>query len=121
MIYEKMELIVSFSFKASHSVKIYGVREETHRHRFLCEVILEGEPNEYGIVEDFIKVDKIVKDMIVQRFHNKNLNEFIENPTAEELAKEIYKILKPYFEAQNYRLKAIRVYESPRFSVYYQP
>ncbi len=115
-----MELRVQFAFRAEHSVRIDGIREESHRHRFRGEVILEGEPDP-DIVVDFLKVDRILKEQVVQRFHGKNLNDFFENPTTEHIAKAIFEILSPHLNGPNYRLVGIVLWESPRFSVLYRP
>ncbi len=115
-----MELRVQFSFRAEHSVRIQGVREETHRHRFRGEVILEGTPNP-DIVVDFLYVDRILQEHVVQRFHGKNLNAFFDNPTAEHIARAIFEILEPLLHGPNYRLIGVVLWESPRFSVYYRP
>ncbi len=115
-----MELRVQGFFRAHHSVVINGEREESHRHRFVVEVTVEGEPVE-GVVLDFLKIDRILRERVLQRFNGTNLNDFFENPTAENIAREIYRLLKEPLSGPHYRLVAVTLWESPRYSVTYRP
>lgn len=115
-----MKLSVRVSFRASHSVKINNKREDHHTHRFQVELTIEGEPTP-DIIVDFLEVDRIAKEKIVSLFHQKNLNDFMENPTAENIAKKIFQLVEPELSDKNYKLVAVKVWESPRYSVEYHP
>ena len=99
---------------------IDGEREESHRHRFVVEVTVAGDPVD-GVVLDFLKIDRILRERVLQRFNGTNLNDFFENPTAENIAREIYRLLKDDLTGPNYRLAAVTLWESPRYSVTYRP
>ena len=50
-------------------------------------MVLRGEPDPYsGIFVDFGDVEKTVKEHVLDRVDHTNLNDFIENPTAENIA-----------------------------------
>ncbi len=115
-----MELRVQGFFRAYHSVVIDGEREESHRHRFIVEVTVEGEPVD-GVVLDFLKIDRILREQVLYRFNGTNLNDFFENPTAENLVREIFRLLKPHLTGPHYRLTAVTLWESPRYRVTYRP
>ncbi len=115
-----MKLNVRFSFRASHSVKINNIREDNHTHRFQVELSIEGVPSP-DIIVDFLEVDRIAKDKVVSLFHQKNLNDLMENPTAENIARKIFHLLEPELTGKNYKLIAVKVWESPRYSVEYHP
>ncbi len=115
-----MELKVQGFFRAYHSVVINGEREESHRHRFVVEVTVEGEPVD-GVVLDFLKIDQALRERVIHRFNGTHLNDFFENPTAENLAREIFRLLQDVLTGPNYRLKAVTLWESPRYSVTYRP
>ena len=49
-------------------------------------MVLRGEPDPYsGIFVDFTDVEKTVKEQVLDRVDHTNLNDFIENPTAENI------------------------------------
>lgn len=59
-----------------------------HGHTWWVEVEISGDPDKNGIVVDFTEV----KDKI-NKFDHQLLNDFIEAPTAENIAKEIYEMI----------------------------
>jgi 6-pyruvoyltetrahydropterin/6-carboxytetrahydropterin synthase len=94
-----------------------------HGHNYELIVKLVGEVNkETGYVFDLKLLNDIIKDEIVERFDHRNLNldtiEFKElNPTAENIARVIYEILRPKIDIV-YDLE-ITLYETPRNYVVY--
>jgi 6-pyruvoyltetrahydropterin/6-carboxytetrahydropterin synthase len=89
-----------------------------HGHNYELEVKVTGRPDKKtGYVMDLKLLADLVKREIHSRFDHKNLNldtkEFKEvNPTAENIAIVIYKLLRPHIE-KKLDLK-IRLYETPR-------
>jgi 6-pyruvoyltetrahydropterin/6-carboxytetrahydropterin synthase len=94
-----------------------------HGHNYELEIKVTGEIDERtGFVMDMKKLSDIVKDVVVEKFDHKNLNldtvEFKKlNPTAENIAVVIYRLLRPRIE-EKLDLQ-IRLYETPRNYVEY--
>lgn len=94
-----------------------------HGHNYELEVKLTGKPDKKtGYVMDMKLLSDLIKKEIHTRFDHKNLNldtkEFKNlNPTAENIAVVIYKLLRPHI-AKKMDLH-IRLYETPRNFVEY--
>lgn len=94
-----------------------------HGHNYELEIKVTGEIDEKtGFVMDMKKLSDLVQEVVVEKFDHKNLNldteEFRElNPTAENIAVVIYKLLRPRIE-NSLELK-LRLYETPRNYVEY--
>ncbi len=94
-----------------------------HGHNYELIVKVVGEPDiETGFVIDLKMLSEIIEENILNRFDHKNLNLDIKefealNPTAENIAIVIYKILReklnPALELQ------VRLYETERNFVEY--
>ena len=121
------EISVEVAFEAAHFIKNYpGKCARLHGHNWIVEAIVEGnELNELGILIDF-KILKTELNKILEEFDHRFLNEleiFAEkNPTAENLAKEIFeKLSASEIFTGNAKLKAVKVHESPKSCVTYFP
>jgi 6-pyruvoyltetrahydropterin/6-carboxytetrahydropterin synthase len=94
-----------------------------HGHNYELEIKVVGKPNkETGYVMDLKELGDLVKQEIHSRFDHKNLNldtaEFKKvNPTAENIAVVIYKLLRPHIH-KKLDLQ-VRLYETPRNFVEY--
>ncbi|WP_425390895.1 6-pyruvoyl trahydropterin synthase family protein [Ekhidna sp.] len=94
-----------------------------HGHNYEVIVSLTGEPDvDTGYVYDMKKLSNLIKDKVLNRFDHKNLNldvsEFKNlNPTAENIVKVIYDLLRPEVEDE-YEMK-ITLYETERNYVEY--
>lgn len=94
-----------------------------HGHNYELVIKLTGEPDPVtGYVYDLKLLSDLVQEKIVERFDHKNLNldvaEFASlNPTAENIAVVIYRILRPEID-ESLDLH-IRLYETPRNFVEY--
>ena len=94
-----------------------------HGHNYDLIVKIVGNINpDTGYVYDLKVLNEIIKNEIIERFDHKNLNldtvEFKRlNPTAENIAKVIYDILRAKIEEQ-FDLE-ITLYETPRNYVVY--
>lgn len=94
-----------------------------HGHNYEVIIKLTGYPDEKtGYVYDLKKLSDLIKSQIITKFDHKNLNldteEFRDlNPTAENIARIIYQILRNRIEEQ-LELKVI-LYETERNYVEY--
>ncbi|RYY64490.1 MAG: 6-carboxytetrahydropterin synthase [Chitinophagaceae bacterium] len=94
-----------------------------HGHNYELEIKVTGDVDpRTGFVMDMKVLSELVQEQVVERFDHKNLNldtkEFRElNPTAENIAIVIYRLLRPYIDNQ-LDLK-LRLYETPRNYVEY--
>ena len=94
-----------------------------HGHNYEIEVKVTGLQDERtGYVIDLKNLSTLIRREVLERFDHKNLNldvaEFKDlNPTAENIAIVIYKILRPQID-QKLDLQ-IRLYETPRNFVEY--
>ncbi len=92
-----------------------------HNYELIVKVIGEVDPAT-GYVMDMKVLSDLIADNVLERFDHKNLNEDVTefkqlNPTAENIAIVIFKILRPLID-QTLSLQ-IRLYETPRNFVEY--
>lgn len=94
-----------------------------HGHNYEMVVSLKGEVDpDTGYVYDMKKLSDLIKERVLNKFDHKNLNldvtEFKNlNPTAENIVKVIYDLLRPEIE-DRYEMK-ITLYETERNFVEY--
>lgn len=94
-----------------------------HGHNYEIIVTLTGEPDpETGYVYDMKQLSNVIKSKVLNRFDHKNLNldvtEFRNlNPTAENIVKVIYDLLRSEIDEQ-FEMK-ITLYETERNFVEY--
>lgn len=113
------------SWDAATNEKVFGKCNLPHYHGHNYELIVKvtGVPDpETGYVMDMKVLSDIIKDIVLERFDHKNLNEdTVEfkhlNPTAENISVVIYDLLRPAISAA-LDLK-ITLYETPRNFVEY--
>jgi 6-pyruvoyltetrahydropterin/6-carboxytetrahydropterin synthase len=112
-----------FHFSAAHQLEGLPISHpcaRLHGHNYVVKVILKSDfLDEVGFVKDYRELD-IVKSWIDGNLDHKNLNEvFNFNPTAENIAKELFKIFAQQI-GQGF-LKAIEVSETPKTNCIYEP
>lgn len=94
-----------------------------HGHNYELVVKISGEPSaDTGFVIDLKYLSDVINETVIEKLDHKNLNldvvEFADlNPTAENIAIVIYKILRE--EIDNKLDMQIRLYETPRNFVEY--
>jgi 6-pyruvoyltetrahydropterin/6-carboxytetrahydropterin synthase len=103
-----------FDFESAHQLKgsIYGKCQNLHGHRYHLVVEVEGEVDQFGWVCDFAEIEDIVKKMVVDKFDHKNLNDFFELSTAENIAKFVFEALDGELKTKPYRLSKVLLYET---------
>ncbi len=80
-----------FGFEYAHILPWHpGKCQNLHGHSGHLEVEIQGRINTFGIVQDFYDISTIVKQSVIEVFDHKFLNDFIDNPTTENLLVEIW-------------------------------
>jgi len=72
-----------------------------------------GPLDDRGVVLDFDEVSDVVSREVLSRFDHRDLNQVLDNPTAELIAHRIWDLL----EAAGLRISSLRLWETPDTSV----
>jgi 6-pyruvoyltetrahydropterin/6-carboxytetrahydropterin synthase len=114
----RARLEVEFHFAAAHRLPRYqGPCFRMHGHNYKFFVALEGEVDpQSGMIADFGKVKETVQELVLSRCDHRTLNDFLENPTAENIARWIWETLEPRLPG----LSEVRLYEIPDCCVAYR-
>lgn len=121
------ELTVELTFSAAHCIKGHaGPCAELHGHNYRVLVTAGSESlNEHGMVVDFGDLKRICGEAVEPLDHTflNDLPAFAEvNPTAEAIARHLYKAIANGLRsaAPEVALAAVTVYESERSFVTYR-
>lgn len=116
-------LTKEFSFEAAHLLPNHeGKCRRLHGHSFKMRVevrrsnLVTGGPKD-GMVIDYGDISQVVKPLLEEFLDHRYLNEFIPNPTSENLAQWIFEILKPSLPD----LFAVEIDETCTSACRYQP
>jgi 6-pyruvoyltetrahydropterin/6-carboxytetrahydropterin synthase len=114
----RMRLDVEFRFAAAHRLPRYdGPCSRVHGHNYRFFVTVEGEVDpRSGMIADFGDVKAAVQEQVLARVDHRDLNEFLENPTAENIARFVWEAL----EGKLPGLCEVRLYEIPDSCVTYR-
>jgi 6-pyruvoyltetrahydropterin/6-carboxytetrahydropterin synthase len=114
----RMRLDVEFSFAAAHRLPRYeGPCFRMHGHNYRFFVAVEGETDPHpGMIADFGVLKAAVQEHVLSRVDHRTLNDFLENPTAENIARWIFETLAPHLPG----LCEVRLYEIPDCCVTYR-
>lgn len=122
------ELTIRTRFAAAHLLRDYdGPCARLHGHTWQVEVVFQGRRlDQKGMLVDFKELKSAVHQ-VVEELDHQNLNTLepfkeygVNNPTAENLARYIYRRLK-YFKLSNeVKIAAVCVSESPEASAAYR-
>ena len=73
-----------------------------HGHSYRLEVGVRGpiqsDGPARGMIEDFDTVKRIVREHVVDLLDHQTLNDFIENPTAEQIVMWAWRALEPHLK-----------------------
>jgi 6-pyruvoyltetrahydropterin/6-carboxytetrahydropterin synthase len=84
----------SFTFEAAHRLAWHpGKCRNLHGHSYRLEVTVSGPLDHNGVVVDFDRLRQLVEDVVIERWDHQDLNQIIDNPTAELLAHEAWDLL----------------------------
>ena len=113
-----MILSKRFRFEAAHRLPRYeGPCYHLHGHSYELHVSLEMPVNaETGMTVDFFQLEREVKAKVLDRLDHKNINDTLENPTAENIAIWIWEELQEQFP----QMVEIKLFETPDSSVSYR-
>ena len=113
-----MRLDVEFYFAAAHRLPRYeGPCFRLHGHNYKFFVGVEGEVDPAtGMIADFGKIKEVVAEEVLARADHRNLNDVLDNPTAENIARWIWEALAPRVPG----LCEVRLYEIPDCCVTYR-
>jgi 6-pyruvoyltetrahydropterin/6-carboxytetrahydropterin synthase len=114
----RMRLDVEFYFAAAHRLPRYeGPCFRLHGHNYKFFVTVEGDVDAgTGMITDFGRLKEIVGEEILARVDHRNLNDVLDNPTAENIARWIWETLAPHMPG----LAEVRLYEIPDSCVTYR-
>ncbi len=108
-----------FEFSASHFLtKYHGKCERLHGHNYKLEATVIGEMREDDLVYDFVDLNKVVKEKIIEVLDHTHLNDRFPNPSAEIVAIWIWEQLENTFSQA--RLFEIKLWETPTCFVTYR-
>lgn len=109
-----MLLSKSFFFKASHKLQD-AEGQPLHEHNYKLMVEIDSEVNDIGMIIDTRTLTNTVEKVVIAQLKNAFLNDYLKQPTLENIAVWIWNELKPYVK----KMKVIRLYENPTLFVEY--
>jgi len=96
-----------------------------HGHNYVAEITLEGEPDPVtGMIFDLKELKQVLHDEIAVPYDHRFLNYETPPfdrvvPTAENIARDIWRRLAPHFSAPKLRLHSVRLHETADLTVEY--
>ncbi len=114
----RMRLDVEFCFAAAHRLPRYDgpcFRMHGHNYRFLVAVEGDVDPAT-GMIADFGEIKRVVEEHVLARVDHRTLNDVLDNPTAENIARWIWEVL----ESKLPGLAEVRLHEIPDSCVTYR-
>jgi 6-pyruvoyltetrahydropterin/6-carboxytetrahydropterin synthase len=109
-----MSVVRRYRFEAAHRLPWHpGKCRGVHGHSYILEVTVTGSLDERGVVMDFAEVDTVVNGEVLRVLDHTNLNDVLENPTAELIISWIGKAL----DAAGLAWSSMRLWETEDGSV----
>jgi 6-pyruvoyltetrahydropterin/6-carboxytetrahydropterin synthase len=109
------------SLDAAANAKLFGKcnNPHGHGHNYELQVTMRGAAEGQGKMMPLHRLEQIVMNQVIERFDHKFLNietqEFAElNPTVENIAQIIYKLLRRPLAENGGELAAVTVWETPK-------
>jgi 6-pyruvoyltetrahydropterin/6-carboxytetrahydropterin synthase len=101
----------TFTFEAAHHLPWHPGRcRAVHGHSYRLDVTVGGPLDERGVVLDFDEVRDVVAREVVGPWDHTDLNEVLDNPTAELVAVRAWELL----ESAGLPLERLRLWETSR-------
>ena len=115
-----MILIKEFEFDAAHYLPAYhGKCEKLHGHTYKLVVKLDGQPDDEGMIMDFLVLKQIVKEKVLTFLDHGCINDLLSQPSAENIALWVWSQLEAEVRRDNCRLMAVEVWETKTSGVLY--
>ncbi len=109
-----MRVTRTFGFEAAHHLPGYdGKCARVHGHSYMLHVTVDAPVGDDGLAMDFVDIKRIVEERVIDRLDHRDLNEIIEQPSAENIA------IWSWNELGELPLTEIRVQETPSCWVTY--
>jgi len=114
----RMRLDVEFYFAAAHRLPRYeGPCFRMHGHNYKFFVTVDGEVDPAsGMIADFGVIKQLVAERVLAKVDHRTLNDVLDNPTAENIARWIWETLEGALPG----LVEVRLYEVPDCCVTYR-
>lgn len=112
-----MRLQAEFQFAAAHRLPHYDgpcFRMHGHNYKLLVQIQGKADPKS-GMILDFVDLQRIVQQAVLERCDHHTLNDLMENPTAENLVEWMWAELAPHLPG----LCELRLFETDELSVVY--
>lgn len=112
-----MKIGKHFEFEASHILpKHPGKCGRMHGHSYKLTVLVDGPvEKDSGMVIDFFAIKDIVKEEILNKYDHRHMNDYFDNPTAENMAQEFFKVINEKLKKKTngkVKLSSLRLYET---------
>jgi 6-pyruvoyltetrahydropterin/6-carboxytetrahydropterin synthase len=100
----------TFTFEAAHHLDWHtGKCKNLHGHSYRLDVTVAGGLDANGVVVDFDILNSIVQREVIDHWDHRDLNEVLDNPTAELLAHRAWELLT----GGGLAVSALRLWETP--------
>lgn len=115
---------VKVSFKATHALRgYYGKDELPHSHEWQIAVAIDSlRLDESGCAVDFAEVDRVLAELI-QPMSDRSLNSLpafkYESPSAENIARHVYRELSKVLNSCSCNVTCVTVWEDENHSASY--
>lgn len=111
-----MKIFKSFKFDAAHKLTLpYESKcNNLHGHTYKLEIGIEGQINETGMVLDFKELKEMINP-IIEKYDHSFLNNFFDQPTAENMVEKIWSDIEYCLYDYGYRsvnLICVRLWET---------
>lgn len=110
------EVTIKTGFSAAHQLRYYdGKYENLHGHNWIAIVVVEAEDlDEIGLGIDFVQLKKRTND-ILKKLDYQNINKVPpfdkQNPSAENIARWVFKELETQINTGSVRVKRVEIKE----------
>lgn len=105
-----MILKIKSKFSSAHRLPNYdGDCSNLHGHTWLVVFEIEGPVQESGMIYDFKLLKAMLKNALPD---HKYLNDFVSNPTAENICSYLFAKISALLEEKNLTLKTLEVWEN---------
>ena len=100
----------TFTFEAAHHLPWHPGRcRNVHGHSYRLDVSVQGPLDANGVVLDFDTLQAVVRSQVIDPWDHRDLNEVLDNPTAELLALRAWELL----DGAGLTPVALRLWETP--------